>query len=106
MNGVLDHVEIENNAGDGLLVSPVGPTINLTVSDSVSANNAADGIHTSSVGGAVSVMVRNSTIANNGAMDWRALLAPRFALRDQRLRAIPPDGPGAAGRIELRRQQH
>jgi hypothetical protein len=68
MNGVLNHVEIENNASDGLRVSPVALTTNLTVSDSVSANNAADGIHTFSNGGAlVSVMVRNSTIANNGA---------------------------------------
>jgi hypothetical protein len=66
VNGVLNHVEIENNAGDGLLVSPVGLTINLTVGDSVSANNAADGIHTISNSALVSVMVRNSTIANNG----------------------------------------
>jgi Right handed beta helix region len=73
-NGVLNHVEIENNASHGLLVDPVGVTVNLTVSDSVSANNAADGIHVVTNGGAViSVMVRNSTIANNAADGLQAI---------------------------------
>jgi hypothetical protein len=73
-NGVLNHVEIENNASHGLLVDPVGVTINLTVSDSVSANNAGDGIHAISNGGSlISVMVRNSTIANNAAVGLQAI---------------------------------
>ena len=48
-------------------------TINLTVSDSVSANNGNSGIIADSAGGPlVSLMVRNSTIANNGASGLEA----------------------------------
>ena len=44
-NGVLDHVEIENNGSDGLNVNTASTqTINVTVTDSVSANNKATGI--------------------------------------------------------------
>jgi len=63
--GVLDHVEMENNL-DGLYVSTSTQTINVTVSDSVSANNRIVGIAGFSNGGTtVNIMVRNSTIANN-----------------------------------------
>jgi hypothetical protein len=63
--GVLDHVVMENNV-DGLYVSTSTQTINVTVSDSVSANNEIDGIAGFSNGGTtVNIMVRNSTIANN-----------------------------------------
>jgi Right handed beta helix region len=72
-NGVLNHVEIENNAGAGLTVqteqplTSSTPTINITVSDSVSANNTDSGIGLLSTGGTIAgIMVRNSTIANNG----------------------------------------
>ncbi len=59
-NGVLNHVELENNKLDGLLVSSATQFINLTVSDSVSANNGSSGISTSSFGEAlVNTMVRN-----------------------------------------------
>jgi hypothetical protein len=63
--GVLDHVVMENNL-DGLYVSTSTQTINVTVSDSVSANNGITGIAGFSNGGTtVNIMVRNSTIANN-----------------------------------------
>jgi hypothetical protein len=64
--GVLSHVEIERN-GSGLAVQTTTQTINVTVSDSVSANNAGGtGIGVDSGGGtSINVMVRNSTIANN-----------------------------------------
>jgi hypothetical protein len=65
--GVLSHVEIENNADNGLTVTTDSQTINVTVSDSVSENNGGDGILAESFSGTpVNVMVRNSTIANNG----------------------------------------
>jgi hypothetical protein len=64
--GVLDHVALENNALDGLIVSTPDQTINITVSDSVIANNGAYGILALANGATpVSIMVRNSTIANN-----------------------------------------
>ena len=69
--GVLNRVKIENNASDGLNAGSglTGTqTINLTVSDSVSANNGGSGIFVQSTGSfPVSIMARNSTIANNGA---------------------------------------
>ena len=68
-NGVLDHVQMENNGSHGLLVATSIQTVNVnvTVSDSVSANNGINGIYADSLGGTpVSVMVRNSTVANNG----------------------------------------
>lgn len=66
--GVLDHVKLENNFGNGLAVATTSTqTINVTVSDSVSANNGV-GIYTElSTSTAVSVMERNCTIANNAA---------------------------------------
>jgi hypothetical protein len=65
--GVLDHVQLENNNGDsGLHVETLTQTINMTISDSVSANNQYIGIFAASdVGTPVSLMVRNCTIANN-----------------------------------------
>jgi hypothetical protein len=66
-NGVLNHVEMEHNAPDGLAVfTDSTHSVNVTVSDSVAANNASDGIVVGSDGGPANVMVRNSTIANNG----------------------------------------
>jgi hypothetical protein len=66
-SGVLDHVQIESNFGHGLDVETNSQTINMTVSDSVSANNGGSGISANATGGtpAISIMVRNSTIANN-----------------------------------------
>ena len=69
-NGVLDHVHIEDNGSnilsDGLAVQTSTQTINITISDSVSANNSFSGIAAISIGGTpVNVMVRNSTITNN-----------------------------------------
>jgi hypothetical protein len=67
--GVLNHVKIENNAGDGLNANTglTGTqTINMTVTDSVSASNKTTGITVQSFGPfPVNIMVRNSTIANN-----------------------------------------
>jgi Right handed beta helix region len=66
-SGILNHVEMEHNAQNGLSVFTNTQSILLTVSDSVSANNANNGILANSTGGQPSnVMVRNSVIANNG----------------------------------------
>jgi hypothetical protein len=63
--GVFDHVNMQHN-GAGLILEASTQTINITVSDSVSANSAGTGIYAQSDGGTpVNVMVRNSTIANN-----------------------------------------
>jgi hypothetical protein len=66
VTGVLDHVRMRSNVANGLLVqSDTVQTINVTVSDSVSANNH-NGIEAVSNGAMqVNVMVRNSTIANS-----------------------------------------
>jgi hypothetical protein len=69
VTGVLDHVLIENNASDGINANTglTGTqTINLTVTDSVSASNKTTGINAQVFGPfPLSIMVRNSTIANN-----------------------------------------
>jgi hypothetical protein len=65
VNGVVDHVEMENNADRGLQVFDGGAaTINVTVNDSVAAHNFV-GIATNSPAAAAAVMVRNSTLVNN-----------------------------------------
>jgi hypothetical protein len=65
--GVLDLVQIENNANEGLLASTNTQTIKMTVTDSVSSDNTNVGIYAQSLGGTpVTIMVRNSTSANNG----------------------------------------
>jgi hypothetical protein len=65
-NGILNHVEIEHNF-NGISVQSTTQTVNVTISDSVSANNTFAGIGALSDNGMmVSVMVRNSTSANNG----------------------------------------
>jgi hypothetical protein len=90
-NAVLNHVEIENNTSNGLeFFSPNTETINVTVSDSVSANNGGNGIllSASGTGTSINVMVRNSTIANNatglnvsgGASSSATLLFTRSAI--------------------------
>jgi hypothetical protein len=67
MTGILDHVELENNAVHGLFANAASGTIDITVSDSVSANNGQNGIFAESISGAsATVTVGNSTIANNG----------------------------------------
>jgi len=63
--GVLDHVTMENNHSDGLYVVTAAQTVNVTVTDSVSANNVSDGIFAILSGGTINIMARNSTIANN-----------------------------------------
>jgi hypothetical protein len=64
-DGVLDHVRMQNN-GVGVTVSTnTGETVNLMVSDCVSANNVY-GVYVTTVGaGESNVMIRNSTITNN-----------------------------------------
>ncbi len=64
-NGVLDHVEMENNFTTGLEVTTSTQTVKVTVSDSVSANNGTTGANANSSGGLLKLMVRNSTFANN-----------------------------------------
>jgi hypothetical protein len=65
---------MQNNAQNGLAAVTSTQTINLTVSDSVSASNATDGIfgNTGSEGH-VKIMVRTSTIANNAASGLDAI---------------------------------
>ena len=66
-NGVLNRVEMENNALSGLVAHSNSQAINVTVSDSVSVNNTNAGISSNSMSGElVTILVRNSTIANNG----------------------------------------
>jgi hypothetical protein len=65
MTGVLNHADLENNAGNGLNVLTSSQTINITINDSV-LSNSFDGLFAESDGGVpVNIMVRNSTIANN-----------------------------------------
>jgi hypothetical protein len=64
---VLDHVETEDNGTDGLFVSTFSQTVNVTVSNSVSANNAVGIVVGAASSGSANVMVQNSTIANNTA---------------------------------------
>jgi len=66
-NGVLDHVQMENNAANGLIAQTSTQTITLALTDSVSANNGSDGIKSSSSGGSVYVVLRNCTVANNAS---------------------------------------
>ena len=70
--GVLNHVEMENNRIDGLIVQS-DQTVNITVSDSVSTNNGNVGILNNPIGTMPSnILVRNSTIANNGGSGLQA----------------------------------
>jgi hypothetical protein len=72
-NGVIDHVHIENNQTSGLNAVTGTQTINVTVSDSVSANNGVNGIDADSLSATpVSIMVRNSTLAYNSASGLHA----------------------------------
>jgi hypothetical protein len=72
-NGVFNHVQLVNStSGPGLEYSTGTASINLTLSDSVSANNAF-GVAGYSGTAPVSIMVRNSTIANNSAYGLYAL---------------------------------
>ncbi|HZZ17035.1 MAG TPA: right-handed parallel beta-helix repeat-containing protein, partial [Candidatus Sulfotelmatobacter sp.] len=72
-NGVLNHVEMDNNAFDGLIAQN-DHTVNITISDSESANNGAIGIISNPIGGMPSnILVRNSTIANNAVSGLEAV---------------------------------
>jgi hypothetical protein len=64
VNAVLSRVDLEGNSTVGLFAESLGPTINITFSDSV-ASSTGIGITASDEGGPVIIMVRNSTIANN-----------------------------------------
>jgi hypothetical protein len=69
INGVVDHVQMENNSGVGLFVNQANQAINVSVGGSVIADNQSDGI--SAVWGSgpgVSIMVRNSTISHNASV--------------------------------------
>ena len=99
--GVLHHVEVENNANNGVFITTTGAPTKVTVSDSVIANNASAGIAATYM---ANVMVRNSTIANNtnGGLDAEGLLAVAGLGRRRRLhscyaindyREMPAGGP-------------
>jgi hypothetical protein len=67
VTGVLDHVTMANNTGQGLTVqnnNDPSLTLAVTVAGSVSANNGY-GIEAYALSGPATIMVRNSTIANN-----------------------------------------
>ena len=64
-NGFIDHVKIENTAGNALAFGTSTQTINVTVNDTVIANNSDAAVFSLSSGGAINVMVRNSILANN-----------------------------------------
>jgi hypothetical protein len=65
-NGVLNRVDMENNGLHGLFAVTDSQTINITVSDSVSANNGQAGIlANSNAAGTINIMARNCTFANN-----------------------------------------
>ena len=109
MTGVLDHVVSENNAIDGIAINSEGSaTVNVTISDSVSANNATDGIVTSVLSGSVTVMVQDSTISNKqryrrARAEWQH--CSRYAVDDYRKRHGMEYSEQRRG-VELRRQQH
>jgi Right handed beta helix region len=93
--GVLNHVEMENNRFDGLIAQS-DQTVNITVSDSVSANNGAIGILANPIGTMPNnILVRNSTIANNGAAGLQAS-NPGATLRVTRS-TITDNGSGWVG---------
>jgi hypothetical protein len=74
-SGVLNRVEMYNNNQNGLFVGgSLTQSMNVTVSDSVSANNAYGGIECLGSGNVTlaNVMVRNSTIANNVSVGLQA----------------------------------
>jgi hypothetical protein len=64
--GALDHVELVNNLGDGLLVATsTGQTVKFSISASVIENNE-DGIGLNgAAGGTGNLVIRNCTIANH-----------------------------------------
>ena len=67
--GVLDHVHTENNTTDGITVVTPSQTVNVAITESVSAQNGNDGIIVTSANSNLkrtNVYVRNSTFVNNG----------------------------------------
>jgi hypothetical protein len=74
VNGVFDHLTIQNSEGAALYINSATQTLNITVSNSVIANNQSTGIESfsQSSSGPVGLMVQDSTITNNGGY---ALLA-------------------------------
>jgi len=78
--GVLDRVEMENNGGDGLDVDTATQTINMTVSDSVSANNSFHGIFVQSSGTGPASWCGTLRSPIMAVLDWRrTALARPFA---------------------------
>ncbi len=72
-SGVLDQVVMEKNAA-GLGVQGGTQTVDVTVSDSVSANNTNVGISAISTGAMpVSIMVQDTTMANNSGFGLEAI---------------------------------
>jgi hypothetical protein len=82
-NGILDHAVMKKNTGSGLYVDTLTQTINITVSDSVSAGNGASGVfafHEAGPATPINVMVRNSIMTNNADRGVRALGASAVVL--------------------------
>ena len=67
-NGILDHVHTENNTNDGITVTTPNQTVNVAITESISAQNGNDGIIVTSANSNLkrtNVYVRNSTIVDN-----------------------------------------
>ena len=72
-NGVLDHVHTDNSTNDGITVISSSQTVNIIITESVSANNGDDGVVvTGSNNANVVVWVRNSTVAYNSTFGLQA----------------------------------
>jgi hypothetical protein len=66
VDGVFDHVAIENNVTYGLYLLTFGQPINVNVNDSVIANSGIGIIADQGAGGQIYVAVRRCDISNNG----------------------------------------
>ena len=77
ITGVLDHINLEDNANLGLNVDSSTANMFITVSDSVSANNGGSGINAtngaiqSGQGTSVGIMARCLRSSIMGMVDWR-----------------------------------
>ena len=88
-NGVLNHVDIENNIQDGITVSTSSQGLNVTITDSVSAQNGGDGVKMAA--NLVRFTCETPVSSTMAIMEWKqqaAIIQVLFFLRDQRLRAM------------------
>jgi hypothetical protein len=80
--GVLDHVHTDNNTNDGITVITLTQSIDVTITESVSAQNGSDGLKVTSANSnalRTNVYVRNSSFVNNGSYGLDLTNAYAFA---------------------------